>query len=55
MAAASTGIASRSRIAVRNTDHTNSGQFIGVIEGGLILMQVVMKLIAPRMDEAPAR
>lgn len=55
MAAASTGSASRSITAVINTDHTNKGMLNIGIDLGFILMHVVMKLIAPRMDEAPAK
>ncbi len=53
-APASTGIASSSRIAVMNSPHTNSGMRCMVMPGARILMMVVMKLIAPRIDEMPA-
>lgn len=55
IAAANTGRASRSIIAVIITDHTNRGILNMGIEAGFILMHVVIKLIAPRIDEAPAR
>lgn len=55
MAAANTGMASRSKIAVKNTDQTNSGQLYGVVECGVILIQVVIKLMAPKIEDAPAR
>lgn len=55
IAAASTGRASSSIIAVINTDQTNKGMLNIGIDVGFILMHVVMKLIAPRIDDAPAR
>ncbi len=55
MAPASTGSASRSRNAVTRIDHTNSGILCSVMPGARMLKIVVMKLIAPRIDEAPAR
>lgn len=55
IAAANTGRAKSSIIAVMSTDHTNSGMLNIGMDFGFILMHVVMKLIAPRMDEAPAR
>ena len=55
IAAASTGRARRSIMAVISTDQTNSGILNIGIDFGFMLMHVVMKLIAPRMDEAPAR
>src|SRR5690606_17195493 len=54
MAPASTGSDSSSRNAVTSTDHTNSGILCSVMPGARMLKMVVMKLIAPRMDEAPA-
>lgn len=53
--AASTGRDSRSSTAVIRTDHTNSGVWYCERAGGFMLIAVVMKLIAPRMDEIPAR
>lgn len=53
--AASTGSDSRSRTAVTSTDQTNRGVWYCEIEGGFILIIVVMKLMAPRIEEIPAR
>lgn len=55
IAAASTGRAKRSIIAVINTDHTNNGMLNIGIDAGFILMHVVIKLIAPRIEDAPAK
>ena len=55
IAPARTGMASSNRNAVTNTDHANSGILCSVMPGARILKMVVMKLIAPRTDEAPAR
>lgn len=55
MPAAKTGRERRRRTAVIRTDHTNKGVWYCVILGGFILMQVVIKLIAPRIDETPAK
>jgi hypothetical protein len=55
MAPASTGIASRIRNTVTSCDHTNNGILCIVMPGARILKIVVMKLIAPRIDDAPAR
>ena len=55
IAPASTGSASRSRKAVTSTDHTNSGILCRVMPGARLLKMVVMKLIAPRIELAPAR
>lgn len=55
IAAASTGRARRSIMAVIRTDHTNKGILNIGIDLGFMLMHVVIKLIAPRMEEAPAR
>ena len=55
IAAARTGSASSSRKAVTSTDHTNSGILWSVMPGARMLKMVVMKLIAPRIDAAPAR
>lgn len=55
MAPARTGSDSSSRKAVISTDQTNSGMRCRVMPGARILKIVVMKLIAPRIDEAPAR
>src|SRR6201990_3079274 len=55
MAPASTGIASRIRKTVTSCDHTNNGILCRVMPGARMLKIVVMKLIAPRIDDAPAR
>jgi hypothetical protein len=54
MAPARTGSDSSSRNAVTSTDHTNSGILCSVMPGARMLKMVVMKLMAPRIDEAPA-
>ena len=54
MAPASTGSDSSSRNAVTRIDHTNSGILCSVMPGARMLKMVVMKLIAPRIEEAPA-
>ena len=55
MAPARTGSDSRSKKAVTSTAHTKSGILCSVIPGARILRIVVMKLIAPRIEDAPAR
>lgn len=55
MAPAKTGIDSSNRIAVINTLHTNNGIFSRVIPGDRIFIIVVMKLIAPKIEEIPAK
>ena len=55
IAPASTGSDSRSRNAVTSTDQTNSGILCMVMPGARMLKIVVMKFIAPRIDDAPAR
>ncbi len=55
MAPASTGSDSSSRKAVTSTDHTNNGILCKVMPGARMLKIVVMKLMAPRIDDAPAR
>ena len=55
MAPASTGSDSSSRNTVTRIDHTNSGILCRVMPGARMLKIVVMKLMAPRIDEAPAR
>lgn len=55
IAAAKTGRARRSIVAVIITDQTNRGMLnIGIV-AGFMLTQVVIKLIAPRIEDAPAR
>lgn len=53
--AARTGRDRRRRTAVIRTAHTNNGVWYWVIAGGFMLMMVVIKLIAPRIDEIPAK
>lgn len=53
--AAKTGKERRSRTAVIRTDQTNRGVVYCVIEGAFILMHVVIKLMAPRIDDTPAK
>ena len=55
MAPASTGSASSRRNTVTSCDHTNSGILCMVMPGARMLKMVVMKLMAPKIDEAPAR
>jgi hypothetical protein len=55
IAPASTGRESSRRIAVISTDHTKSGIESSLIEEDRMFIMVVMKLIAPRIEEAPAR
>lgn len=55
MPAASTGRERRRRTAVISTAHTNSGVWYWEMAGGFILIMVVIKLIAPRIEETPAR
>lgn len=55
MPAARTGRESKSKTAVMRTDHTNRGVWYCDRAGGFILMAVVIKLIAPRMEDTPAR
>lgn len=55
IAPASTGNESRRRIAVKNTDQTNNGVWSQVIPGVRILIIVVIKFTAPKIEEAPAR
>ena len=53
--AARTGRERRRSTAVIRTAHTNKGVWYWVIAGGFMLIMVVMKLMAPRIDETPAR
>lgn len=55
IAPAKTGRDKSNRIAVINTDQTKRGMRSKVIPMGRMLMIVVMKLIAPKIEEAPAR
>ena len=55
MAPAKTGNDNSNKTAVTSIDQTNKGILCKVIPGALILKIVVIKLIAPRIDEAPAK
>lgn len=55
IAPASTGSDSSSRKAVISTDHTYSGSLCIKSPGARILKIVTIKLIAPRIEEAPER
>src|SRR5882724_11176580 len=55
IAPASTGSDNSKRNTVTRIDHTNSGILCRVMPGARMLKIVVMKLMAPRIDEAPAR
>jgi hypothetical protein len=55
IAPANTGRENNKRKAVINTDHTNSGIWCIPKPGALILKIVVIKFMAPRIDEIPAR
>jgi len=55
MTPANTGNDRRSRIAVMNTAQTNNGILCIVIPGVLIFKIVVIKFMAPKMDEIPAK
>ena len=53
--AARTGRDRRRRTAVIKTAQTNKGVWYWEIAGGFILIMVVIKLMAPKIDETPAR
>ena len=55
MPAASTGRDSKRRTAVIRTAQTNKGVWYWEIAGGFMLIIVVIKLIAPKIEETPAR
>lgn len=55
MAPARTGRESSNRIAVIFTDHTKRGIRSKIIPCVRILMMVVIKLMAPRIEETPAK
>jgi len=55
IAPAKTGKDSNSKIAVIRTDHTNKGIESKVIEEERIFIIVVIKLMAPKIEEIPAR
>ena len=54
MAPARTGSDRSRRKAVISTDQAKSGILCSVMPGARMLKIVVMKLMAPRIDEAPA-
>lgn len=53
--AARTGRERSKRTAVIRTDQTKRGVWYWVVDAGFMLIIVVIKLIAPRMDDTPAR
>ena len=53
--AASTGRERRRRTAVIRTAQTKRGVWYCEIAGGFMLIMVVIKLIAPKIDETPAK
>ena len=55
MAPANTGRDNNSKNAVIKTDQTNNGSLSKLSPGALILKIVVIKFIAPMIDEAPAQ
>src|SRR5579864_5212408 len=55
MAPASTGSDNSSRNTVTRIDQTNSGILCRVMPGARMLKIVVMKLMAPRIEDAPAK
>lgn len=55
IAPANTGRDSNNKIAVTITDQTNKGILVRVIPTCRMFIIVVIKLIAPKIEEAPAR
>jgi len=55
MAPANTGRDNNSKKAVIKTAHTNKGVLLATIPGALIFIIVTIKLIAPNIDDTPAR
>jgi hypothetical protein len=55
IAPANTGNDSRSNQAVIQTAQTNKGVRLAVIPGARIFVIVTMKLIAPKIEETPAK
>lgn len=53
--AARTGRERSRSTAVISTAHTNRGVWYWEMAGGFMLMMVVIKLIAPRIEEIPAK
>lgn len=54
-APANTGRVNNNKIAVIKIAHTNRGNLWNVIPGALIFIIVVIKFIAPSIDEIPAK
>jgi hypothetical protein len=52
---ANTGNDNNNNIAVINTAHTNNGNLCQLIPGALIFIIVVIKFIAPNIDDIPAK
>jgi hypothetical protein len=55
IAPANTGSDNKRRTAVISTDHTNKGMESKDMEADRMFIIVVMKLIAPRIEDAPAK
>jgi hypothetical protein len=55
IAPARTGSESKSNTAVIKTDQTNNGMESNVIDEDRMFIIVVIKLIAPKIEEAPAK
>jgi hypothetical protein len=55
MAPAKTGRDKRSKTAVTKTAHTNKGSLCIVIPGQRIFIIVVIKLLAPKIEDIPAK
>lgn len=55
MPAAKTGKDSNRRMVVIKIDHTNKGVWYWVIDGGFMLIMVVIKLMEARIEEIPAK
>lgn len=55
IAPANTGKDKIKSIAVINTAHTNNGSLCIVIPGALMLIIVVIKFMAPKIEEIPAK
>jgi hypothetical protein len=55
IAPARTGNDNKSRKAVINTAQTNKGVLFAVIPGARMLVIVTMKLIAPKIEDTPAK
>lgn len=55
IAPANTGNESKSKIAVKKTDHTNKGIKSANMSLGRMFKTVLMKLTAPKIEEIPAR